>query len=173
MAVSAESRAAVRAAFGGRCGYCGVSERSVGGELEIDHFHPVAAGGSDDVENLVYACTICNRFKSGYVPSPSAPDSLRLLHPKRDDLALHIEETTHGRLIGLTPHGWFHVQRLRLNRPQLVALRQAYRFSQEERTDLARAQEAATRLQRENETLRDEIGRLRVLIAALLREGGQ
>jgi len=40
MAVSAEARTAVRAAFGGRCGYCGVSETSVGGELEIDHHLP-------------------------------------------------------------------------------------------------------------------------------------
>ncbi|WP_437808131.1 HNH endonuclease [Sorangium sp. So ce1078] len=57
MTVSTEARAIVRVAFGGRCGYCGVSETSVGGELEIDHFHPLAAGGSDDIENLVYACT--------------------------------------------------------------------------------------------------------------------
>lgn len=63
MAVSVETRAAVRIAFGGRCGYCGVSETSVGGALERDHVHPVAAGGSDEIENLVYACTACNRFK--------------------------------------------------------------------------------------------------------------
>lgn len=44
MAVSADARAAVRIGFGGRCGYCGVSETSVGVELEIDHFHPVAMG---------------------------------------------------------------------------------------------------------------------------------
>ncbi|WP_436621099.1 HNH endonuclease [Sorangium sp. So ce136] len=42
----------------------------MGGELEIDHFHPLAAGGSDDVENLVYACTACNRFKGDYAPHP-------------------------------------------------------------------------------------------------------
>lgn len=68
MAVSAETRAAVRAAFDGRCGYCDVSETSVGGALEIDHFHPVAVGGSDATENLVYACTACNRFKGDHAP---------------------------------------------------------------------------------------------------------
>ncbi len=86
MAVSAEARALVRTAFDGRRGYCGVSETSVGGELEIDHFHPQAAGGSDDIANLVYACTACNRFKGDYDTGPDAPDSLRLLHPQRDDL---------------------------------------------------------------------------------------
>jgi 5-methylcytosine-specific restriction endonuclease McrA len=43
--------------------------------LEIDHFHPVAAGGSDDDENLVYACTACNRFKGEYMPAPGAPET--------------------------------------------------------------------------------------------------
>ncbi|HTN88093.1 MAG TPA: HNH endonuclease signature motif containing protein [Sorangium sp.] len=114
MAVSTEARSIVRAAFGGRCGYCGVSETSVGGELEIDHFHPLAAGGSDDIENLVYACTACNRFKGDYAPAPDAPESLRLLRPQRDDFGAHVEETVHGRLIGLTPRGWFHIQRLHL-----------------------------------------------------------
>src|SRR3954470_14932938 len=99
MAVSAEARATVRAAFDGRCGYCGVSESSVGGELEIDHFHPQAAGGSDDFENLVYACTTCNRFKGDYGPTRDAPESLQLLRPHRDDMGAHIVETAHGRLL--------------------------------------------------------------------------
>jgi len=40
MAISAETREAVRTAFDSRCGYCGVSETSVGGVLEIDHHFP-------------------------------------------------------------------------------------------------------------------------------------
>lgn len=96
MAVGTETRAAARAAYGDRCGYCGVHETSVGGELEMDHFHPLVAGGSDEIENLVYACTACNRFKGDYASAPDAPESLRLLHPRRDDLSAHIEETAHG-----------------------------------------------------------------------------
>jgi hypothetical protein len=171
MAISTETRAAVRAAFGGRCGYCGVSETSVGGELEMDHFHPQAAGGSDDIENLVYACTACNRFKGDYAPAPDAPESLRLLRPQCDDLAVHIEETAHGRLIGLTPRGWFHIQRLHLNRPQLVELRYLHRVLQAQKADLSRAQEAEARLRRENDALQIEIARLRAAVAALLRGG--
>ena len=171
MAVSAEARALVRAAFGGRCGYCGVSETSVGGELEIDHFHPQAAGGSDDIENLVYACTACNRFKGDYAPLPDAPDSLRLLRPQRDDLGAHIEETVHGKLLGLTPRGWFHIRRLHLNRPQLVELRHLNHALQIQKDDLFRAREAEARLQRDNDALQSEIGRLRAAVAGLLRGG--
>jgi hypothetical protein len=43
MAISAEVRAAVRTAFEGRCGYCGISETFVGGALEMDHHIPQAA----------------------------------------------------------------------------------------------------------------------------------
>ncbi|XXY13600.1 HNH endonuclease signature motif containing protein [Sorangium sp. So ce216] len=171
MTVSTEARATVRAAFGGRCGYCGVSETSVGGELEIDHFHPQAAGGSDAIENLVYACTARNRFKGDYGPAHDAPDSLRLLHPQRDDLGAHIEETVHGRLIGFTPRGWFYIQRLHLNRPQLVEMRHLHLVLQAQKADLLRAREAEARLRRENEVLQGEIARLRTAVDALLRGG--
>jgi hypothetical protein len=171
MAVSTEARAIVRATFGGRCGYCGVSETSVGGELEIDHFHPLASGGSDDIENLVYACTACNRFKGDYAPAHGAPDSLRLLRPQRDDLGAHVEETVHGRLIGLTPRGWFHIQRLHLNRPLLVERRQLHRVLQQQKADLSRSREAESRLRRENDALQGEIARLRAVVVALLGGG--
>lgn len=171
MAVSTETRTAVRAAFGGRCGYCGVHETSVGGELEMDHFHPQAAGGSDDIENIVYACTTCNRFKGDYAPAPGAPESLRLLHPLRDDLSAHIDETTLGRLVGLTSRGWFHIQRLHLNRPQLVDRRHLHHVLHAQRADLSRARQAEARLRRENGALESEIVRLRAAMAALLRGG--
>jgi len=47
---------AVRDRFQQSCGYCGVTEITVGGKLTIDHYRPRAAGGSDDQDNLVYAC---------------------------------------------------------------------------------------------------------------------
>ncbi|WP_437808136.1 HNH endonuclease [Sorangium sp. So ce1078] len=137
-----------------------------GGELEIDHFHPLAAGGSDDIENLVYACTACNRFKGDYAPAHDAPESLRLLRPQRDDFGAHVEETVHGRLIGLTPRGWFHIQRLHLNRPQLIERRHLLHVLQAQRSDLSRSREAEARLRRENEALQGEITRLRAAVAA-------
>lgn len=167
MTVSAASRAAIRTAYGGWCGYCGVSETAVGGELEIDHFHPVAAGGSDDDENLVYACTACNRFKGDFAPAPGAPETLRLLHPKRDNLEVHIVETVHGRLSGLTARGWFHIQRLHLNRSQLVEMRGLRWMERTLRDELAQAQEAQDRLRQENSVLRAEIARLRETILKL------
>jgi hypothetical protein len=101
-----------------------VSEAAVGSELEIDHFQPKSAGGSDELENLVYCCTSCNRRKGTFWPIVDAATTpRRLLHPGRDDIAPHLREEENGWLTALTETGAFHIERLALNRPRLVALR--------------------------------------------------
>lgn len=106
------------------CGYCGINEIDAGNELEIDHFHPTKHGGADELENLVYACPACNRNKAYYWPSLDAPPHKYLLHPLADDLNIHISLLQDSQLAGLTPRGWFHIDWLHLNRPQLVTMRQ-------------------------------------------------
>ena len=50
---------------GFRCRYCGQGTQSNPPvELEVDHIIPVAAGGDNDLSNLVAACVSCNRGKS-------------------------------------------------------------------------------------------------------------
>jgi hypothetical protein len=65
----------------------------------------------------VYACITCNDYKGDYWQ----PDAVsRILHPMHDHLADHIHEGEDGRLVSLTTTGQFHIERLQLNRPQLV-----------------------------------------------------
>ena len=45
----------------GRCGYCGIT---LHGDWVPDHRHPVALGGSHDIENIVICCPVCNNSKS-------------------------------------------------------------------------------------------------------------
>lgn len=52
----------------GRCFYCGAKkwpakEPSPQPEITIDHFLPISRGGTDDLDNLVPACRICNSSK--------------------------------------------------------------------------------------------------------------
>jgi hypothetical protein len=170
MPLTSEIRKAVRAAYNYRCGYCGVPERWAGGELEIDHFCPLSRGGPDTQDNLVYACTSCNRFKSDYWPSNDAPDSFKLLHPGQDPLEAHIVETATGRLDGLTPRGWFHIHWLHLNRPQLIEFRQLHRNDRILREALAQAEDTKTNLQKRIKELEAEVTRLQKIIARLARE---
>jgi hypothetical protein len=109
------------------CGYCGVTEVDVGGELTIDHHRPRSAGGDDDEANLVYACARCNQYKGGFWPDPDCiARRQRVLHPLLDDLAVHlVEDEQTGRMKALSETGRFHIALLRLNRPQLVAHRLA------------------------------------------------
>lgn len=168
MTISAELRNHIRAKYHFACGYCGVNEVWAGGELEIDHFQPSSQGGSDEPENLVYACTSCNRFKGSYWPTTNAPQSLRLLLPARDDLSLHIGEMTDGRLTGLTPRGWFHIGWLHLNRPQLIALRQLKRNETILSEALKQAEITHQQLQRRILDLQEENNHLRMIITSLI-----
>jgi hypothetical protein len=124
MAISDSKRNTVREKYNFTCGYCGISEIDAGSQLEVDHFHPLKHGGTDDWDNLVYACPACNRNKASYWPSFDAPPHMFLLHPIIDKLNIHITLLQDGNLAGLTPRGWFHIEWLHLNRPQLVTMRQ-------------------------------------------------
>ena len=59
-------RQAIYRRDGFACRYCGRG-RSQTIRLELDHFVPVARGGTDDPANLVTACFDCNRAKGARV----------------------------------------------------------------------------------------------------------
>jgi hypothetical protein len=121
MTISAQVRQLVRRRSNFACEFCGVTETDTGGELSVDHLFPIAAGGDDDEGNLVYCCFRCNFYKADY--SPSQPSDASLWNPRKDAATVHFASQNDGRLLPLTMEGRFTVQRLRLNRPALVAHR--------------------------------------------------
>jgi hypothetical protein len=167
MSITTEDRRTIREAYNYCCGYCGVAESDMGGELEIDHYQPSTKGGGDELDNLIYACVHCNRFKGNYWPDVNDPDSFHILHPSQDDLSIHLYFTANGRVEGLTPRGWFHIRRLHLNRPQLVVWRQnKQRFLELERVS-QRSEEITSQLQQRIRELEQEAFELRQRIARL------
>ena len=113
------------------CEYCGVSEIGGGGELTIDHYRPLSKGGGDHTDNLIYCCVRCNLHKSDYWPD--SPDGLPLWNPRLEFSSLHFKTINDGSLYPLTGIGLLTLQRLNLNRPQLVARRRhAIRIVEEE-----------------------------------------
>jgi len=78
------------------CRYCG--KRSPEAILEVDHVLPVAAGGADDMENLVTSCFECNRGKAARLLSDVPPEERP--HEKAVQIAEHelqIAELNHWR----------------------------------------------------------------------------
>lgn len=167
MAISNQNRMIVRQRYNFCCGYCGVSEIDVGSELEIDHFQPINHCGSDEQDNLVYACPACNRNKASYWPFPDAPPHMHLLHPLIDSPDVHITLLHNSHLAGLTPRGWFHIDWLHLNRPQLIAMRQKQATNQRTLSLVNDIQQINHQLremiasqEQELDTLRKAVGRL-------------
>lgn len=54
-----------------RCRYCGATAED--DRLHLDHIHPVARGGVDDLENLLTACQTCNLGKAAGLPVKRLP----------------------------------------------------------------------------------------------------
>lgn len=114
-----QRRKNIRERYNVKCGYCEVHERDAGATLTIDHHRPLAYGGTDSEENLVYCCPRGNQHKGAYWHEVHVPH-IRLLHPLNDKLTQHIFQQQDAQLLGQTPEGVFYIQRLHLNRPQLI-----------------------------------------------------
>jgi len=116
------------------CEYCGTSEVDSGGLLTVDHFRPRTRGGNDDLENLLYCCYRCNLYKGDYWPEQ--PGDIALWNPRIEPMQAHLLLLADGNLYPVTPTGEVTLERLRLNRPQLVARRLRLRAKAErERRD--------------------------------------
>ena len=57
---------------GHRCTYCGA--KAAEAPLHIDHVIPVCRGGTNEIENLVAACSACNIGKGGKMLLEPSPD---------------------------------------------------------------------------------------------------
>jgi hypothetical protein len=121
------TRRQIRRRDGFSCAYCGVTEEQVGSGLTIDHFQPQVTGGEENLENLLYCCYACNSFKGDWW-NPDGVD--RILHPFNEDIQEHLQEESDGILTSKTPTGAFHIEKLQLNRPPLIANRQRRRRDQ-------------------------------------------
>ncbi len=134
-----EARLIVRTRADFVCEFCRVTETDTGGELTVDHFQPKTKGGTDDLENLLYCCVRCNQYKADYWPSQ--PTALMLWNPRQEPMAIHLLTLADGTLYPITSVGTFTLQRLRLNRVQLVAYRLRKQQQQEETQLLLRYHE--------------------------------
>jgi len=97
--------------------------------MEIDHLIPEALGGRNDEENPWLACSRCNDAKSCRIlaTDPVTGEMVRLFNPRYQTWGDHFAGTAAGVLIlGLTPTGRATVLAHKLNRPSLVAARQAW-----------------------------------------------
>src|SRR5579871_6465788 len=89
--ISARLRRAVMARAQERCEYCRSPERFSLDSFTIDHIQPITAGGSDDMENLAFACHNCNNRKQDDTTAldPETGERVPLFHPRQDRWSEH------------------------------------------------------------------------------------
>jgi hypothetical protein len=112
-----------------RCGYCQSQQQYVLGRLEVDHIIPVAAGGTDDEENLWLSCRLCNSYKGTQVRAidPISGKQVNLFNPRTQNWGDHFLWSAEGtQIVGLTPCGRATVIALQLNNVLAVMVRQAW-----------------------------------------------
>jgi len=109
-----------------QCVYCCVREGSFGGyrNFHVEHFRPksVYIDLTDAYVNLFYACSICNSFKSDAWPGDPNADlsNTAFPDPSQVDYSTFMVTTADGEVVGQNVAAKYTVERLYLNRPQLL-----------------------------------------------------
>ncbi len=115
-----------------QCVYCAIHEAPWGGidHYHIDHFRPQSKFDElkNKITNLYYSCPICNKFKSD--DWKNEPDNLNdICYPDPSDhnySDLFNWDKTNHTLEGIYVSSKYLVNRLYLNRPQLIYERREY-----------------------------------------------
>jgi hypothetical protein len=107
-----------------RCEYCLLHEDDAYLPFEVDHIIAERHGGVTLIENLAWACALCNRYKGTDLASvdPQSGRLVALFHPRRQQWRRHFH-IANGTIEPLTAAGRATVRLLRLNQPERVLVR--------------------------------------------------
>ena len=127
--ISVELQRRIRERFANCCAYCRTAEDLTVVIFEFEHIVPRAAGGETAFDNLCLSCPTCNRYKSDLVSAsdPVTLDEVPLFHPQQHRWLEHFswnEDAT--QIVGLTPAGRATIAVLKMNRQQLIRVRQMW-----------------------------------------------
>lgn len=117
----------VRARAHGLCEYCKLSEALAAGHFAIDHIVARQHRGTDSLDNLAWACVLCNSLKSTNIAStdPDSNEPTLLFHPRKDNWHAHFS-LKEGVVVGKTPQGRATLSLLNMNDPESILYRRIY-----------------------------------------------
>ena len=109
-----------------RCEYCLMHQSLQGASFHIEHVIPVSLEGTEDLDNLAWACPGCNLKKSNRVMihDPETGKEVRVFHPRLDRWEEHFAWQEYS-VLGLTPIGRALVAAFDLNHERRLRIRQA------------------------------------------------
>jgi hypothetical protein len=109
----------------GRCEYCLLPQAASHVSYEIDHIRSQKHHGPTIASNLALSCIYCNGYKGPNLSGidPDTGKLTKLFHPRRHKWSYHFRYEG-GTLIGRTAIGRTTIDVLRINLPNLVAIRE-------------------------------------------------
>lgn len=122
-----------------QCVYCTISENEFGGirNFHVEHYRPKAEDKFPELKheynNLFFSCSICNCFKGDDWPNePSAEYNKYFFpDPSKIDYSSFLEIDNEYMVVSKFITGKYIIEKLYLNRPQLVLARKVHYFSEE------------------------------------------
>ncbi len=127
--ISTTLKRRVRTRFSNYCAYCHSPEVLTVSTFEIEHIVPLSVGGKTEFENLCLACPTCNRHKAfrQMAFDSSTGETVPLFNPQRQEWVEHfVWNETFTEIIGLTAVGRATISALKMNRIQLIRVRQMW-----------------------------------------------
>jgi hypothetical protein len=93
----------------------------------IDHIIPRSRGGGTVLDNLAMSCPRCNGHKwaADAAEDPETAEVVPLFHPRQQVWVEHFRWSTSAdhEIEGLTPCGRATVKQLKMNDPEIIAIR--------------------------------------------------
>lgn len=126
--VSAKSRQMVVKRAKSYCEYCQTFGLIVI-SMTVDHIIPTSAGGTDDLDNLSFACERCNNAKSDHQTGidPETENIEVLYNPRHHTWGEHFQWNEDGtHVVGLTSIGRATINRLKMNVVERVSARKLW-----------------------------------------------
>ena len=114
----------VRLRAGDRCEYCRKPEAYSPHPPHVDHIIPLKHNGTDDLDNLAWACFQCNVCKGTDFASidGDADEITRLFNPRTQDWHEHFS-LKGAELVGKTVVGRVTIHILQMNHPDQIETR--------------------------------------------------
>lgn len=115
-------KVAERALF--KCEYCLIREEDMVFPYQIDHIISKKHKGGSEMDNLAFACSMCNQFKGTDIASCLTPNGavIPLFHPRKQDWEDHFKYLN-GEILAKTEVGEATAQLLHFNSSDRIMLR--------------------------------------------------
>ena len=127
MTITEQLRQAVRERANSCCEYCLIAPDKRFLPHSVDHIIARKHSGSDEIDNLCYACYKCNSFKGSNVAGidPKTNEAVLLFNPRTQKWSEHFQLELTGHIKALTPVGVVTLFVLRINDDNRVRQRKS------------------------------------------------